>query len=76
MRLLGGEVDTKIKRRESISNCDGMALLDKHKVKRQRLDRICEGETDSLTARSFFLSFRFLCTCGFKIPASVQATEN
>lgn len=22
-----------------------MALVDKHKVKRQRLDRICEGET-------------------------------
>lgn len=38
---------TKIKRGESISSCDGMALVDKHKVKRQRLDRICEGETDS-----------------------------
>uniref|UniRef100_A0A674PKL0 C-terminal-binding protein 2 n=2 Tax=Takifugu rubripes TaxID=31033 RepID=A0A674PKL0_TAKRU len=30
-------------RRGSVSKCHKMALVDKHKVKRQRLDRICEG---------------------------------
>lgn len=34
-----------------------MAQADKHKVKRQRLDRICEGETDS------FSLFCVLCFC-------------
>ncbi len=61
MRLSRGEVDTKIKGRERVSSCDGMALLDKHKVKRQRLDRICEGETESLTPLSFLSALDLRC---------------
>lgn len=43
-----------------------MALVDKHKVKRQRLDRICEGEAPLL------LSFSSLClyTCGLEMLAT------
>ena len=29
-------------------DCQSMALMDKHKVKRQRLDRICEGKRKGL----------------------------
>jgi len=36
-----------------------MALVDKHKVKRQRLDKICEGETVSVKS-FFFLLFMWI----------------
>lgn len=42
-----------------------MALVDKHKVKRQRLDRICEGETAFLSsATPAAVHGCILCVCG------------
>lgn len=48
----GGEVPTSTPCRAVF---DAMSLTDKHKVKRQRLDRICEGkETSSLSLFTLF----------------------